>query len=552
MLRFARYFFVVFLITAIIPLLLMFVINHHQMERMQKEKDRHFLDIGTKQLVHTTKQYLKIKEGMVLEKIQAISLEKLSPNQLKTLLNADKVEQVSNYKINKVTSYYEVAKPDNSDKHTLFTATFIPVKTAVNESFKVLEKADLTQLRPAGPFEVKIYNGVDVNKNTFIGVAEDPFLPPHIRAGFINTHAGAGFMKRNPPKFSPKGLEPEADRINLTNIDGQTVAAITITSVMHPGHPAPPPFENPFGLAILFAGSIFSIVIGFYINKNFINPLLILSNASTKVQEGDLSFELKTNIKQDQIIKTFDNFNQMVKGLKEKEELRKSFVTSLTHDLKTPLIAQERSLEFISGKFKKLDLKDEYELAKGLEKNNAHLLRMVNLILESYRFDSSGFELVISDINLSELIDGCFEKLKPLIDEKNIEFENNVMKSFPLIKGDATCLKRIFMNLMSNAVDNLPIKGKIKINSDILDNYARIYVEDSGSGITREDMAHIFDRYYTGKSFERKLGAGLGLYVCKKLTEMHNGEITVNSEIGKYTTFTVKLPLDVQKSEGIK
>ena len=77
----------------------------------------------------------------------------------------------------------------------------------------------------------------------------------------------------------------------------------------------------------------------------------------------------------------------MVQGLKEKEELRSSFIRNLTHDLRTPLIAQERALSMISDKFIELNLKEEKELAKSLEKNTSHLLRMVNLILESYQFN---------------------------------------------------------------------------------------------------------------------------------------------------------------------
>ena len=286
-----------------------------------------------------------------------------------------------------------------------------------------------------------------------------------------------------------------------------------------------------------------SLLIALYINRNFITPLMVLSEASKEVMKGNLDTHVSTNIKYAQILSTFDNFNAMVKGLKEKEKLRNSFITSLTHDLRTPLIAQERCLTFISQKFKQMKLEEEYDLAKSLEKNNKHLLRMVNIILESYQFDSQNQQLSFSSINISKIVDDCLEKLKPLLIDKNLEVTNSIPQNLPEITADAIALRRVFINLISNAVENLSQNDKIKINAVLSDSNLNITVEDNGPGIAKDDMEHIFEQYYTGKSIDRKLGSGLGLYVCKKLIELHNGEINVKSEVGKYTKFNIQLPI---------
>ena len=108
----------------------------------------------------------------------------------------------------------------------------------------------------------------------------------------------------------------------------------------------------------------------------------------------------------------------MILNLQTKEKLRESFISNLTHDLRAPLVSQSQSLEFISQKFKEIGLTNEYELAESLAKNNEHLLKMVNLILDSYSFDPEKLKLSIEKADLYEIIEDCKEQLKPLLAEK--------------------------------------------------------------------------------------------------------------------------------------
>ena len=239
----------------------------------------------------------------------------------------------------------------------------------------------------------------------------------------------------------------------------------------------------------------------------------------------------------------------MILNLQTKEKLRESFISNLTHDLRTPLVSQSQSLEFISQKFKEIGLTNEYELAESLAKNNEHLLKMVNLILDSYSFDPEKLKLSIEKADLYEIIEDCKEQLKPLLAEKNIEFVNNIYKGGTLIEADLFQIKRVFINLLSNAIDNTSGENKyIKAAARFEDEEVLITIEDNGNGIAKEDLKFIFDRYYSGKSLERKLGSG----VCQKLIDMHNGQITVESEINKYTKFIITLPLSQHPGKGTK
>lgn len=566
MFKFARYFFVVFLITTVIPLVLMLLWDHYQMDNMRQEREQHLFNFVSRQLEFSIKQYLDIKENIISDKIHNIQSNKISLKQLQKILNTKQIKLISTHNIVNKTSYYEIIKSKQSSKPELYSVVILPFSHSGINGIKIWEKVDYNQLRPPGPFDVEIYLGNKIEKKSLLKIARShPFFPPPPPLDFHKMeypqhhfHDMINEAPMPPPDsdfhnieykrtFLPQITDFPEDKIitynnvKITNNNGKQIVTLLIRMGKLPelNH-----IDNKLGVIIFLAGSALSIAVGFYINKNFINPILLLSAASQEIQKGNLSFKLETNIKQEQILNTFNNFNKMIKELNEKEKLRKSYITNLTHDLRTPLIAQERCLEFITKKFKNLDLNDEYELAKSLENNNKHLLRMVNLILESYGFDSENLNLVISDINLFELVNDCVTNLTPLISEKNIRFSNDISKDFPLIKGDLTSFKRIFLNLISNAIENISKDNKIQINAHINENFINIFIKDNGTGIAQEDLAHIFDRYYTGRSFERKIGSGLGLDVCRKLIEIHNGEISVESQLNKYTKFIIKLPLN--------
>jgi len=583
MFKFARHFFIIFIITTIFPLVLMLFWGHHRMEQVMHDKKAHFLSFGMNELKLATEHYLNIKESLFLEKILDLMAKKISFADLKSCYKNEKIEFIIGKKLNKVESYYESVKDKSSPDYGFYSVIVVPCNIQGISGIKLAEKVDINDFHHIGPFNIELFLGDKADRNSFYMTAEDPLAQL--------------LVHKNKPNFSKFKNKPESQNIvKILNNKGQTVAMLVLSPIdiamqaPRPGFGPPPPPGNfdkngkegfsepphddfampssqpphppglgfpfpPFAggpnleLIILLAGCVFSLSMGFYLSKNFINPLLILSNALKQVQQGNISFELDAKIRQEEIQKIFNDFNQMVKSLKEKEMLRKNFIANLTHDLKTPLIAQERSLGLISKEFEDLGMKKAYELAIGIQKNNQHLLRMVDLILESYRFDSGKLNIIISDVNLFELVDNCYEKLNSLAQEKNIELVNSILKDFQFIKADITSIKRVFLNLISNSIDCITKNGKIKISAEHNNDFIKLIVEDNGPGISENEIQYIFERNYTGKSGERKLGSGLGLYVCKKLVEMHNGEITVESEVNKYSRFIIKLPVNLNLIE---
>lgn len=538
MLKSAKYFFLIFIITTIIPLMLMFIWMNTRFESMMHFNAASISEVGKKEFNSILDAYIEHQENKLLVKTREIDLKKTSQDDLKKILSVDYVEIIQRKHPRKVYSYY-VLKKNNSDsiKKKLFIVTVVPLDNQSGTSLRVFKEINFSELNYFAPFNIELYEKGQISQNNFLGQVNIHRPPPPPVFG------GTPPPPPEAEKPSYRNSKAQFAKIPLLGANKELVAVFTIS---HLGMPKPPEirfFENNFGLAIFIAGFLLSILTAFYIRKNFIVPLMQLSDASQKVQEGNYDINLKTNLKHDEIKQTFLNFNRMCKDLKEKEELRKNFILNLTHDLRTPLIAQERSISMFTECFRKIGLKDELELSVSLEKSNRHLLRMVNLILESYKFNKEKIKLAPQQINLFELVNNSYENLKSLALEKHITLQNLLPVDFPLIIFDETCIKRVFINLISNSIDNLSYGGFVKIYGETNDNFVNIFVEDNGCGIAKADIEHIFDNFFSGKSLERKLGSGLGLSVCKKLIDLHNGTISVESEINLYTRFTIKLPM---------
>lgn len=538
MLKSAKYFFIIFIITTIIPLMLMFVWMNTRFESIMHFNDASISEVGKREFSTILNAYIEHQEDRLLVKTRGIDLKKTSQDKLKKLLSADYVEIVRRTPTQNIYSYYALKKvPSDNIKKKLFLVTVVPADNKSGKSLKVFKEINFSELNYFAPFNIELYDKGKIPENNFLGqlnIHRPP--PPHV------------FDEQPPPppeREQPSYMNPgnQFAKIPLLGANKEIVAAFVIS---HPRRPKPPEirfFENNFGLLILFAGSLLSILTAFYIRKNFIDPIIQLSYASKKVQSGNYDINLETNLKHDEIKQTFLNFNHMCKDLKEKEELRKNFILNLTHDLRTPLIAQERSISMFTECFRKIGLKDEMELSASLEKSNRHLLRMVNLILESYKFNKAKIKLVPQQINLFELVNNSYESLKSLALEKHIALQNLLPEDFPVIITDETCIKRVFINLISNSIDNLSYGGYVRIYGETDNDFINIFVEDNGCGIAKADIEHIFDNFFSGKSLERKLGSGLGLNVCKKLLDLNGGTISVESEINLYTRFTIKLPI---------
>lgn len=241
---------------------------------------------------------------------------------------------------------------------------------------------------------------------------------------------------------------------------------------------------------------------------------------------------------------------------KEIERLRDDFVSTLTHDLRTPLLAAIQTLGFFAdGTLGELSGRQQ-ELITMLIQSNRELLGLVNVLLEVYKYESGRQKLILDTVNLAELIGGIGQELQALAQNREqalvLDFAENGHQLEPYkVRGDKQELKRVFVNLIGNAINFTPKGGQISVNVSLnVDSrcdrsgksHIQVCVADTGRGIPPGDLPLLFQRFSQGTSKQRSSGSGLGLYLSRQIVEAHQGVIWVESEENRGSRFFVELP----------
>lgn len=218
--------------------------------------------------------------------------------------------------------------------------------------------------------------------------------------------------------------------------------------------------------------------------------------------------------------------------------MQKQFIEDLSHELKTPLSVLKGEMEVT---LKKMRSPEDYEmtLKSGLDEINT-IIRIVENLLMLARFDSNAMPLEAKQFDAAEVIREAARDVKVLADQKKITISLPPGVSAK-IKGDENQIRRLFLNLLDNAVKYTPDGGSVTV--DIADDhpYVRISFTDTGIGIPPEELPHIFDRFFRVDKSRGSVGFGLGLSISKAIAEAHKGRIEVKSEPGRGATFTVFL-----------
>ena len=234
---------------------------------------------------------------------------------------------------------------------------------------------------------------------------------------------------------------------------------------------------------------------------------------------------------------------------KEAERLRNDFTATLTHDLRTPLLATIQTLKFfIDGSLGEIKEQQKVMLSTMLQ-SNEDLLGLVNALLEVYRFESGKLSLCKTIFNVKDLIQQCYDELEPLSKKKDISFNLDMDIDDGLeIDADRAEIKRVITNLCGNALNYTNKGGVIDIHVKAQSGDVIFSVSDNGNGIPKEDIPHLFKRFSQGTSKKRSTGTGLGLYLSRQIVEAHGGKIWVESKVNQGSEFSFLLTNVVAKS----
>jgi signal transduction histidine kinase len=243
-------------------------------------------------------------------------------------------------------------------------------------------------------------------------------------------------------------------------------------------------------------------------------------------------------------------YYQKNKLLSQVEELKGNFISMMSHDLKTPIARIQGMTDVILKDHQPLS-SQQREAVDTIRHSGDDLLKFINAILNYGKIESQGVELHMQSRDVNSLLKDVIHKHEFLAKVKRIPIKFESEPLFP-IQVDPELMKQVFSNLIENAIKYSPEESQVHVHSEEINGRVVIRVQDSGPGIPEDEVNNIFMKFFRSKNAKSSpiKGSGLGLYLAKYFTELHQGRIFVESTYGKGSTFTVELPLEQGRSHA--
>jgi two-component system sensor histidine kinase GlrK len=290
---------------------------------------------------------------------------------------------------------------------------------------------------------------------------------------------------------------------------------------------------------------ILGIFISFFNTRSINRPIHLLQEKTKEISQGKFE-EIPDIASPPEIRELFQSFNLMCERLKELDEMKADFISHVSHELRTPLTAiREASSMLIDGVF--LDSpKKKTSLLTIIKEECERLIRSVNRILDLSSMEAKMADYFFTECNLVQLIEETVSKFAPMSLRNRITVKMDRAATLPPAKIDENRIGQVLENLLGNALKFTAEGGKIKIlaSYDNERKWVEIAVSDTGCGIPQEDIEKIFDKFRridTGRGTAG--GTGLGLAISKHIVAAHGGDIWVESEPGRGSTFRFSLPV---------
>ncbi|HYG36414.1 MAG TPA: hybrid sensor histidine kinase/response regulator, partial [Clostridia bacterium] len=259
-----------------------------------------------------------------------------------------------------------------------------------------------------------------------------------------------------------------------------------------------------------------------------------------RFREFSLSYELDKNRK------ALEESNQK---LLELDQIKSRFFANISHELRTPLTLLLAPLETLLHRSNRSVDEETRNLLLTMHANGMRLLKLINDLLDLVRLESGRMEVKHDPLNVADFVKGLASAARQVAEDKRLQLETNTDPAIGTVLSDRDKLEKIVLNLVFNALKFTPSGGRVELRAEKQGDELVLIVADTGMGIAQKNLPHVFDRFWQadGSSKRKYQGVGIGLALVKELVEIQGGSVSVQSQEGKGTTFTVRLPY--QKAE---
>jgi signal transduction histidine kinase len=254
-----------------------------------------------------------------------------------------------------------------------------------------------------------------------------------------------------------------------------------------------------------------------------------------------------------QLDQKVDELAQANMALFEMNRLKSDFLATMSHELRTPLNSIIGFSEVLTTSERLSDKERRY--ASNIQSSGKMLLGLINDILDLAKIESGKMELHLEEFSVRDVVEGLVTMARPIAEKKSIDIDVTISPTLPVVHQDAGKIQQILYNLLSNAIKFTPEGGRVSVSAGTSDSELVLAVADTGVGIAPEDRERVFDKFRQGASglvggetalTRQYSGTGLGLSIVRELCRMLGGEIALESELGRGSTFRVRLPLRAQ------
>ncbi len=306
--------------------------------------------------------------------------------------------------------------------------------------------------------------------------------------------------------------------------------------------------------AAVVVSLLVALIAGFLVLRHISRRVQLLAGSMERFKQSDFQqsiehldrFDGRRGDEIDQLGSTFREMSEriihQVKLLQHNDASRREMVANVSHDLRTPLASLQGYLETLMLKAEQLSDEQRHEYIDIAYKHSERLRKLVSELFELSTLENQDARLHFEPFSMSELVQDVCQKFRLEAEKKGLQLSTAITTQPTFVSADIGLIQRVLENLIENAIKYTPDGGQVAVSLIIASKTITTQITDTGQGIAAEDIPHIFERFYRVEKHRNLDGTGLGLAIAKRIMQLHNSSIDVQSRLNLGTTFSFPLP----------